>query len=152
VSETVSLEAGLSLHSNWQILTRATLDRNVPTLLRAGADLVLSYAAMGSNTILNVLRGPDHLLLAEGVNVSLAQIPASMAGRRLQELHLRSQTGCSIIAVESGGEKGGNPPVDGTLPASGRIYLIGTIEAEDQFLKRFRPPLLASKKRRGFGQ
>jgi hypothetical protein len=80
VSETVSLEAGLSLHSNWQILTRATLDRNVPTLLRAGADLVLSYAAMGSNTILNVLRGPDHLLLAEGVNVSLAQIPASMAG------------------------------------------------------------------------
>jgi voltage-gated potassium channel len=140
------------LRSNWQILTRATLDRNVPTLLRAGADLVLSYAAMGSNTILNVLRGSDHLLLAEGVNVFPAQIPASMAGRQLQELHVRSQTGCSIIAVESGGEKVVNPPADYTLPAAGRIYLIGTIEAEDQFLKRFRPPLLASKKRRGFGQ
>ncbi|MDP1590421.1 MAG: NAD-binding protein, partial [Prosthecobacter sp.] len=47
------------LRSNWQILTRSTLDRNVSTLLRAGADLVLSYASMGANTILNVLRGSE---------------------------------------------------------------------------------------------
>jgi voltage-gated potassium channel len=136
------------LRSNWQILTRSTLDRNVPTLLRAGADLVLSYAAMGSNTILNVLRGSDHLLLAEGVNVFPAVIPPSMAGRKLADLHVRSQTGCSIIAVEEGGKRVVNPPADFKLPQTGRMFLIGNIEAEDQFLKKFRPVLHPDKKSR----
>lgn len=136
------------LRSNWQILTRSTLDRNVATLLRAGADLVLSYAAMGSNTILNILRGSDHLLLAEGVNVFPADIPPSMARRKLADLHVRSQTGCSIIAVEDKGKRVVNPPADYLLPASGRMFLIGNIEAEDRFLKKFKPLLQPTKKGR----
>jgi len=133
------------LRSSWQILTRATLDRNVPTLLRAGADLVLSYAAMGANTLLNVLRGSDHLLLAEGVNVFPAEIPASMAGRTLAELQVRSETGCSIIAVESAGERVVNPAAEHRLPTKGRIFLVGTIEAEERFLKHFKPALKPSR-------
>ncbi len=135
------------LRSSWQILTRATHDRNVATLLRAGADLVLSYAAMGANTLLNVLRGSDHLLLAEGVNVFPAEIPSSMAGKTLRELHVRSQTGCSIIAVESGGERIVNPPADHRLPDKGRLFLVGTIQAEERFLRQFTPLRKASKKR-----
>ncbi|TDU73313.1 Trk K+ transport system NAD-binding subunit [Prosthecobacter fusiformis] len=134
------------LRSNWQILTRSTMDRNVPTLLRAGADLVLSYAAMGANTILNILRGSDHLLLAEGVNVFPAEIPPSMAGKKISELQVRSQTGCTIIAVEDDGQRVINPPADYQLPLSGRIFLIGNIEAEDQFLTRFKPVLQVRKK------
>ena len=137
------------LRANWQILTRATLDRNVPTLLRAGADLVLSYASMGANSLLNILRGSDHLLLAEGVNVFPSPIPPSMAGRLLSELQVRSQTGCTIIAVESGGERVVNPPADFRLPQSGRLFLVGTMAAEQNYLERFKPslePLL--KKRR----
>lgn len=126
------------LRSSWQILTRATHDRNVATLLRAGADLVLSYAAMGANTLLNVLRGSDHLLLAEGVNVFPAEIPPSMAGRTLRELHVRSETGCSIIAVESGNERIVNPPADQRLPNKGRIFLVGTVQAEERFLRKFK--------------
>lgn len=135
------------LRSSWQILTRATHDRNVATLLRAGADLVLSYAAMGANTLLNVLRGSDHLLLAEGVNVFPAEIPPAMAGRSLRDLHVRSETGCSIIAVESETERIVNPPADQRLPAKGRIFLVGTIQAEERFLRKFKPPSKASKKR-----
>ncbi len=135
------------LRTSWQILSRATHDRNVATLLRAGADLVLSYAAMGANTLLNVLRGSDHLLLAEGVNVFPADIPASMAGKTLAELHVRSQTGCSIIAVETGGERIVNPSAEHRLPASGRIFLVGTIDAEERFLKQFKPALRAKKAR-----
>jgi len=129
------------LRSTFQILARSTLDRNVPTLRRAGADLVLSYAAMGSNTILNVLRGSDHLLLAEGVNIFPANIPSSMAGRAVAELEVRSQTGCSIIAVESGGERIDNPSPDYRLPLTGRIFLIGDIAAEERFLRMFKPDL-----------
>ncbi|HEY1051554.1 MAG TPA: NAD-binding protein [Prosthecobacter sp.] len=134
------------LRSSWQILTRATHDRNVATLLRAGADLVLSYAAMGANTLLNVLRGSDHLLLAEGVNVFPAEIPPSMAGRTLRDLHIRSETGCSIIAVESENERIVNPPADQRLPAKGRIFLVGTIQAEERFLRKFRPQRKGSRK------
>jgi voltage-gated potassium channel len=129
------------LRSNWQILARSTRDRNVSTLHRAGADLVLSYAAMGSNTILNLLRGSDHLLLAEGVNIFPAPIPEAMAGRKLSDLHIRSQTGCSIIAVESHGSREVNPSADFQLPEAGRIFLIGTIEAEELFLRKFKPAL-----------
>jgi len=136
------------LRSSWQILSRATHDRNVATLLRAGADLVLSYAAMGANTLLNVLRGSDHLLLAEGVNVFPADIPASMVGKTLAELHVRTQTGCSIIAIESAGERIVNPPSNQRLPAKGRIFLVGTIEAEERFLKQFKPTLQAKSNRR----
>jgi len=136
------------LRNNLQILARSTFDRNVPTLRRAGADLVLSYAAMGSNTILNVLRGSDHLLLAEGVNIFPAAIPSSMAGRLLSELDVRTQTGCSIIAVEKGGERITNPPPDFRLPSTGRIFLIGDLAAEERFLKKFKPGLVPALRRR----
>lgn len=134
------------LRGNWQILTRSTLDRNVATLLRAGADLVLSYASMGANTIFNVLRGSDHLLLAEGVNVFPAPIPPSMAGKRLSDLEVRAQTGCSVIAVEGAGGRIVNPAPDHVLPAAGRIFLIGTLEAEERFLRIFKPPLKPARK------
>jgi voltage-gated potassium channel len=128
------------LHKSWQILTRSTLDRNVQMLQRAGADLVLSYASMGSNMILNELRGADHLLLAEGINVFPVEIPASMARQTISSLHIRSQTGCSIIAVEfPDGSREINPMPDMQLPAQGKIFLIGSLEAEEQFFQRFSP-------------
>jgi Trk K+ transport system NAD-binding subunit len=131
------------LHKSWQILTRSTLDRNVGMLQRAGADLVLSYASMGSNVVLNELRGADHLLLAEGINVFPVPIPSVMAGKTIGELHVRSETGCSIIAAESS-EEGFvvNPPVDYVLPMSGKIFMIGSLAAEELFLKRFKPHMV----------
>jgi voltage-gated potassium channel len=129
------------LRQDCQILTRSTLDRNVGMLLRAGADLVLSYASMGTNVVLNELRGADHLLLAEGINVFPAPIPGSMAGKRLADLHVRSQTGCSIIAVEGDGQRVVNPSADLVLPLRGKILLIGSLDAEEQFLTKFKPKM-----------
>lgn len=136
------------LRSNVQILARSTLDRNVPTLLRAGADLVLSYASMGANTILNVLRGSESLILAEGVSVFPVPIPASMAGQKLSDLDLRALTGCTVIAVEESDRRVVNPPADYRLPESGRMFLIGTITSEDQFIKAVKLDLAPGKKRR----
>lgn len=127
------------LRNAFHIISRSTLDRNVATLLRAGADLVLSYASMGSNTVLNVLLGSDHLLLAEGVNIFPFQIPDSMKGHPIAELEVRSLTGCSIIAVESNGTRIDNPPAEYELPDTGRIFLVGDLESEERFLKKFQP-------------
>ncbi|MGB6031713.1 MAG: NAD-binding protein, partial [Bacteroidota bacterium] len=44
------------LRPDIQIITRATLERNVQILHRAGCDFVMSYASMGANIIVNILR------------------------------------------------------------------------------------------------
>ena len=127
------------MRPNVQIISRCTLERNVRTLHRAGADLVLSSASMGANTIFNLLRENDHLLLAEGVSLFPAPVPHSMQGRRLADCAVRSETGCTIIAVETDGERVINPNPEMILPYGGQMLLIGTLEAEERFLREFRP-------------
>jgi voltage-gated potassium channel len=129
------------MRASFQIISRCTLERNVQTLHRAGADLVLSSASMGANTIFNLLRKSDNLLLAEGVALFPVTVPDSMAGRRIADCAVRAETGCTIIAVENAGERVVNPDPGCVLPAGGRMLLIGTLEAEEEFLRRFRPDL-----------
>jgi Trk K+ transport system NAD-binding subunit len=135
------------LRSDWQILARCTHDRSVKTLGRAGADLVLSYASMGANTVFNLLRSGDSVLLAEGLSVFPEAIPPSVAGRSLEELRIRSLTGCTVITVEADGERNMNPGRDFVMPDKGRMLLGGTLEAEDRFLETFRPARVPAGKR-----
>jgi Trk K+ transport system NAD-binding subunit len=125
------------LSAEWQILVRSTLERNVKTLARAGADLVLSYASMGANTIFNLLRGGDSVLLAEGISVFPARVSAKVAGRSLEQLRIRTLTGCTVVAVQSGEAREMNPSLDYVMPAGGRMLLVGTLEAEEKFLETF---------------
>lgn len=124
-----------------QIIARCTLERNVSTLHRAGADLVLSSASMGANTIFNQLRKSGNLLLAEGVSLFPSPVPHSMQGRRIADCAVRSETGATIIAVETDGVRVINPPPDLELPYEGKMLLIGTLEAEEKFLREFKPDL-----------
>lgn len=128
------------LRENWQILARSNFDRNVKTLSRAGADLVLSYASMGANTVFNLMRGGQTLLLAEGLRVFESPIPTELGGRSLGESQIRTRTGCTVISVEQEGRRELNPGVDFVMPRGGRMYLVGTLESEDRFLEMFPPP------------
>lgn len=125
------------LSSRLQILSRCTFERNVATLHRAGADLVLSYGSMGANSILNLLRKRETLLMAEGLSIFTTPIAPSVAGKTVAESGIRDRTGCTIIAVENSGRREVNPPSDYPLPAAGRLVLIGTFEAEERFLAEF---------------
>jgi Trk K+ transport system NAD-binding subunit len=125
------------LRPNIQIICRSTNELNVSTLHRAGADLVLSYASMGANSIFNELRGSDTLLLAEGVYVFPFRVPESLAGRTIGDSAIRAKTGCTIIAVEVDGKRSINPPPDTTLPAGAEMVLVGTLDAEEKFLAQF---------------
>lgn len=126
------------LRESLQIIARCTLERNARTLHRAGADLVLSSASMGANTIFNRVRESDNLLLAEGVFVFPVPVPAAMAGRPLAESALRSETGCTVIAMEKDGQRTVNPAPDTVVPVGGKLLLIGTLEAEEKFLRLYR--------------
>lgn len=44
------------LRPDVQIISRASLDRNINTLHRAGANLVMSYTSLCASTIINLLR------------------------------------------------------------------------------------------------
>ena len=123
------------LRKSLQIISRCTQEDNVARLHRAGADVVLSYATMSANTILNYLRGSETLLLAEGVSIFLAKTPPSLEGVTLAESQVRSKTGCSLIATEVDGERRINPDPDTELHEGGTLILIGSLEAEEKFFE-----------------
>lgn len=125
------------LRKSLQIISRCTQEDNVERLHRAGADVVLSYATMSANTILNYLRGSETLLLAEGVSIFNAITPKCLEGITLAESNLRSVTGCSIIATECDGTRSINPPPDTILHAGCPLIMIGSLDAEEKFFETY---------------
>lgn len=120
-----------------QIITRSTLERNLGTLHRAGADFVISYASLGANAILNLLQRSDILMVAEGLDLIKVNIPPQLTGKTIKESSIRKETGCTIIAVRTEEEMTINPEPDMILPEDAEIILIGTVEAENRFLEMY---------------
>ncbi len=129
------------LRPDVQIISRATLERNVASLHRAGADFVMSFASMGANAIFNLLERSDILMVAEGLDVLRMRIPTALQGKSLAESSIRPMTGCSVIAVSKDGSMDINPDPRAPLPADAEIVLIGTVEAERRFLEIYRDSL-----------
>ncbi|MCF7675599.1 MAG: NAD-binding protein [Akkermansiaceae bacterium] len=127
------------LRRTLQIICRCSQEGNVAKLHRAGANLVLSYASMTANTVFNHLSSNDTLLLAEGVNLFPTVVPAALAGQRIGETTVRELTGCSILAVETEGERILNPDPEVVLPESGSMILIGSLQAEQRFNAHYHP-------------
>jgi len=121
------------LRPDVQIISRSTHERNVSTLHRAGADFVMSYASMGANTILNVLRRDNLLMLAEGLNVFRVNMPQSLQDSTLATSGIRSRTECNVVALVRNGDQTINPEPHAPLKDYSEIILIGTIEAEEKF-------------------
>jgi voltage-gated potassium channel len=125
------------LRPDVQIVSRATLERSVPALHRAGADFVMSYASMGANAAFNVLEQDDVVMLAEGLDVFRCAMPPRLAGRSLAESAIRAETGCSVVAIERDGTPIINPEPGLPLPADAELILIGSTEGERRFLARY---------------
>jgi Trk K+ transport system NAD-binding subunit len=123
------------LRPNIQIISRATRDRNISKLYSVGADIVMSYASMGVNKILNILKPDEILMLAEGLNVFKAHVPDFLTGQTLTETHIRRKTGCNVIAIRSGDSFNVNPDPTVKLKKNEELILIGTAEAEKEFRK-----------------
>ncbi len=123
------------LRPDIQIITRSTLERNLGTLHRAGADFVMSYASMGANTIFNLLERSDILMVAEGLDLLRVQVPKQLANKTVGQSSIRKETGCTIIAVQDGDTLEINPEPCLVLPADGEIIMIGTVEAEKKYFE-----------------
>lgn len=126
------------LRPNIQIISRSTLQRNVSTLHRAGADFVLSYATMGANAIFNILERNDIIVVAEGLNIFTAQTPPGLAGKTLIESNIRQQTGCNILSIRKDGQQVINPDPEFEISDQCELVMVGTTEDEKQFMEVFR--------------
>ncbi|MBU8910785.1 MAG: NAD-binding protein [Desulfobacterales bacterium] len=122
------------LRSDIQIVSRANLDGSISKLHRAGADLVMSHASMGANTIINLLKPNKILMFAEGLNIFRTPVRSSLAGKSLAESQIRKQTGCSVIAIGREGNLNINPEPSILLGENDEMILIGTSDAEKRLL------------------
>jgi Trk K+ transport system NAD-binding subunit len=124
------------LRSNIQIISRATSDRNISKLYSVGADFVMSYGSMGANKILNILMPDKILMMAEGLTVFKAPVPASLAGKTLAESQIRRRAGCNVVAIKSGGVFNINPDPTVYLNSNDELVLISTTEDEKRFTSK----------------
>jgi voltage-gated potassium channel len=125
------------LRPDIQIISRATRERNVSTLHRAGADFVLSYASMGATAIFNYLRQGGVVVVAEGLQLAETPVPDALVGKSLEEAAIPSQTGCNVVALRSEAGLKINPDSATVLTSRAEIILIGTPESEERFMKLY---------------
>jgi K+/H+ antiporter YhaU regulatory subunit KhtT len=118
-----------------QIICRANLERNISKLHAAGADLVISYASMAANSILNLLKPDELLMLAEGLNLFRVGVPSSYVGKSLAEIQIRSLTGCNVAAVCSLEDTCVNPDPTYRFSENNELILIGSEGAVGRFFK-----------------
>lgn len=125
------------LRPDIQIISRATLERSVAKLHMAGADLVMSYASMGANSIINILKSDEISMFTEGLNIFSRPMPASLIGKNLAESSIRQRTGCSVIALKSAGKLIVGPDPMIAMRENEELILIGTTEAEQLLLELY---------------
>ncbi len=123
-----------------RIVSRITHERNVDAIRRAGADLVLSYAALGVATLTSIAQGRRMIALGEGVELFEEDLPQSLADRTLAESDIRQRTGMNVVAVEQDGHLNPTPRADERLQKGCRIFLIGTAEQLRSFQETYRRP------------
>lgn len=125
------------LRPDMQILCRATEERNVVTMHRAGADFVMSFASMGAHAVFNMLRRSDILMIAEGLSFFRLPVPRSLAGRSVGEATTFAGDGWTLVAVQQDGRTTIQPRPDAKLAEGMRMIVIGSEEAEERFLQRY---------------
>lgn len=125
------------LRDDVQILARANRERNVATLERAGADAVLSYAALGAGALRNAIGLDDTVVIAEGIELVRLSIPQSLAGRTLADAAVVEHTGCRVVALIDRESFVCNPARDMLLPQACDLVLIADAESLYRFHKRF---------------
>ncbi|MEQ9103336.1 MAG: NAD-binding protein [Rhodothermales bacterium] len=121
------------LNPELRIVSRITHERNLDAIYRAGADFVLSYATLGIDVIMSILKNKDLIVLGEGVDLFTRPVPAALAGKRLAESGIRQKTGLNVVALRSGSETITRLLPDLVLEPAAELVMIGSDEQVQAF-------------------
>ncbi len=126
------------LNADTHIVVRANEEDDVGKLYRAGADYVQSLATVSGRMLASrVLEDED--LLAYDTQVSVVRTSApGLAGRTLADANVRSETGCSVVAIVRDGETITEfDPAATTPEPDDDVVVAGTDEDLSRFERRF---------------
>ena len=128
------------LRDNVQVVSRLTHERNVPSIQRAGADFVLSYATLGIESIWALIRGRPTMILGQGVELHRVAVPEWLAAKTLAESRIASRTGLNVVAIQE--ENGSVVPARSSsrLRRGSELVTIGSEEQLKTFLERDEAP------------
>ncbi|MGE5313736.1 MAG: potassium channel family protein [Acidobacteriota bacterium] len=128
-----------SLRKDIQIVSRATLERSVALLHKAGCDIVLSSASFGATFILNHLKRGTYLMLSEGVDVFRIRTPRQLSEKTAAEIAARLPSGCRLIAVTHGEAPACLISSDGSelIREDSEMILIADADSEAAFLHAY---------------
>lgn len=125
------------LNPDASIVSRITHDRNLASIQRAGADLTLSYAALGVETLHALLTGRPPVVLGEGVGFHELDCPPSLAGTTLGASQVGHRTGLTVVAIQTDGHEVVDAGPATVLDAGSTLLAIGGAEQVRAFKDTF---------------
>jgi len=131
------------LNPRIDIICRAIRPQAVETLYQAGADYVLSQSVVAGQVLVKFVapRPPGtrlrEVLLSEDMKVLEYPPSPSVVGRSLEHLKIRSRTGCTVVAITTGGATIPNPDPHQVIPEDSSLTVIGTREQIREFKRVF---------------
>jgi len=125
------------LNPSMRVVSRITHERNLEAIHRAGADFVLSYATLGVDAVSSALQGRRLVVLGEGVDLFTREVPPSLRGTTLAESRIGERTGLNVVALEHDDTFETELAGGTTLPAEGRLLLIGSDEQVESFVAAY---------------
>ncbi len=125
------------LRPDIQIISRATEERTVSKLFRAGADLVASSASMGASAIMDILKPSNSSFFSEALNVFLVTVPESFVGKTLADTGMREKTDCSLLGIKNSESFSTSPEPGTVFNKKDELILAGSLKAEEKFRQKF---------------
>jgi Trk K+ transport system NAD-binding subunit len=78
-------------------------------------------------------------MIAEGVDVFRVKTPPALIGKTIKSACIHEECGCNVIGISANGLIMIDPDLEMILPADGKMILIGSVESEEKFFRRYRP-------------
>lgn len=125
------------LNKEVKIVSRISEARNIDIIHRAGADFVLSYATLGSEAVLSILKGRELTVFGEGISLFVVPAPATLEGKSLAESDIGAKTGLSVIAIKEGVKVLTLLSADTIIPKGTELVMLGNTEMIKSFNDSF---------------
>lgn len=115
-----------------EILCRANDTESARKLYAAGADYVLSLATVAGRMLAQTILDEDVMALDKQIDVVRTEAPA-LVGQTLAEADVRARTGCTVVAVQRGGEVVSQPDASFRIRDGDALVVVGADADVAQF-------------------
>ena len=115
-----------------EVIARADATDSVPKVYQAGADYVLSLAAVSGRMLASSILDEDVISFGRQVEV-IRSAPGPLVGQTLRGSDLRARTGCTVVAVQRNGSLIADLDPDYVFGDGDELIVTGTDEDINQF-------------------